>query len=52
MSETEKFHQAQVAYDYREPPEDCDEGHSWRRVRSDGEMTLYRCRVCGKEEVS
>lgn len=27
------------------------ENHSWRRVRSDGEVTLMRCSRCGAEEV-
>jgi len=37
--------------------ENCDgsgvvESHAWRFVRSDGDVSLTRCRRCGAEEVS
>ena len=47
------FDAAQRACDAREPEPDCDEGHEWRCVKSDEEGNqLWRCRRCGKEEVS
>lgn len=42
------FDKAQAAYDAQEPEDDCEDGHDWKSVRSDGEVTLYRCKVCGK----
>jgi 1,4-alpha-glucan branching enzyme len=50
------FDRAQAAYDAREPEgdHDCEEdSHSWKRIRSDDEgNVLFRCRYCGKEEVT
>lgn len=50
---------AQRAYDAQLPPdyderELCEEGqHKWRAKKQsvDGDITLYKCRVCGVEEV-
>jgi hypothetical protein len=46
------FDKAQAKYDAQEPDDDCEDGHHWKQIRSDGDATLYRCKVCGKEEVS
>lgn len=54
MRNQQALHRAQLRRDYSEPPSfyDCEEeGHRWRYIRSNGEVTLYRCQDCGKEEV-
>jgi len=46
------FEQCQREYDNMSPPEDHDceeEGHEWKFVRSDGDNSLYRCKICREE---
>ena len=50
------FDRAQAIYDAQEPDDNwnCEEdGHDWKRIRSDGEgNVLYRCRYCGAEDAA
>ena len=49
------FDRAQAAHDAQEPEDEhvCDQdGHSWKRIRSDDEDNVeFRCRYCGKREL-
>lgn len=53
------FDRAQRAHDAQEPPSDwsCEErGHQWKAIRvariNGEDITEYKCRVCGKVDVS
>ena len=47
-----KMNASQSAFDAKLPPVDCeDEGHEWKFVKGNEEVSLYRCRNCGKESL-
>ena len=48
------FEQCQKEYDAQTPddPNECEDfGHTWKFIRGNDEVALYRCSVCGEEEL-